>query len=367
MPLGELCKLVKGNSPISRTPPGPYPLVTTGEACKTADRFQFNGEAVCIPLISSTGHGHASLKRVHYQAGKFALGNLLAAAIVKDHSILSTKFLANYLMFTKDRLIVPLMTGAANMSISLDRLATVPVEFPQLRQQVRIVKLFDDLAELTNLRAQADRSSANLNLALFHQMFGGSGPQYRNLTIEDAVEKFIDYRGKTPVKSSTGIPLVTARIVKGGCILPANEFIPEEAYDAWMKRGLPKPGDVLFTTEGPLGEVAIVKDARIALAQRILLMRPRTDQLDSEYFITVLKLPAVWKQIEQRANVTTVRGIRQAELRKVQIPIPPMSLQKKFAKHVKEIRELQTAQAASRKRLDALFRSMFYRAFQGGL
>ena len=145
--LGELCNLIKGNSPISKTPPGPYTLVTTGEEHKTADTFQFDTEAVCIPLISSTGHGHASLKRVHYHSGKFALANLLAAAIVKDYSVLSAKFLGRYLMFTKDRLIVPLMTGVANMSISLDRLATVPVEFPPLVEQERIVKRLDEADE----------------------------------------------------------------------------------------------------------------------------------------------------------------------------------------------------------------------------
>lgn len=51
--VGELCSLAKGTSPISKTLPGPYPLVTTGEAHKTADSFQFDAEAVCIPLISS--------------------------------------------------------------------------------------------------------------------------------------------------------------------------------------------------------------------------------------------------------------------------------------------------------------------------
>ena len=155
--IGELCRLVRGTSPISKTPPGPYPLVTTGEERKTANSFQFDTEAVCVPLISSTGHGHASLKRIHYQSGKFALANLLAAALVKDDSALSPKFLTRYLNFTKDRLIVPLMTGAANMSISIDRLATVPVEFPLLTDQERIVKLLDEADELRKLRTQADR------------------------------------------------------------------------------------------------------------------------------------------------------------------------------------------------------------------
>ena len=49
------------------------------------------------------------------------------------------------------------MTGAANMSISIDRLATVPVEFPLLTDQERIVKLLDEADELRKLRTQADR------------------------------------------------------------------------------------------------------------------------------------------------------------------------------------------------------------------
>src|SRR5260370_21977690 len=110
-PLGELCRLIKGTSPISKTPPGPYPLVTTGEEHRTAISFQFDAEAVCIPLISSTGHGHASLKRVHYQAGKFALANILVAAPLRSHLCISTTFFARYLIFTNRRFICPLMTG----------------------------------------------------------------------------------------------------------------------------------------------------------------------------------------------------------------------------------------------------------------
>jgi len=366
-PLGELCFIIKGTSPISRTLPGPFPLITTRDEHRTSNSFQFNEEAVCIPIISSTGHGHASLKRVHYQTGKFALANLLAAAISKDTSVLSTRFLAWYLTFTKDWLIVPLMTGAANMSISIDRLSSVPIEFPCLSEQERIVNLLDQADELRRLRALADRRTADLIPACFHKVFGDYELRFRSTIIEDSVEKFIDYRGKTPEKSSQGVPLVTARIVKSGRILPANEFIPIETYDAWMRRGLPKIGDVLFTMEAPLGEVAIVDNARIALAQRILLMRVRADLLDPKYFMTALKMPYVWRQIEERATGSTVRGIRQAELRKVRIPIPPISLQKEFAQRMAEIRELEDVQSSSRRHLDDLFQSMLHRAFNGDL
>jgi type I restriction enzyme S subunit len=198
-------------------------------------------------------------------------------------------------------------------------------------------------------------------------MFGDPKVSVKTLSIEDVIERFIDYRGKTPEKSANGIPLVTARIVKGGRILQPTEFIREALYESWMRRGLPKTGDVLFTMEAPLGEVAIVEDARIALAQRILLMRPRADVLNSQYFMTALKVPAVWKQIEERATGSTVRGIRQAELRKVHIPVPSLPLQRGFSDRVNEIRNLEADQAASRLRLEALFQSLLHRAFNGEL
>jgi type I restriction enzyme S subunit len=257
--------------------------------------------------------------------------------------------------------------GANIQNLRRAELEKLSVPVPPLAEQERIVKLLDEADELRKLRVQADRRTADLIPAFFHEMFGDVGLRCNSATIEDAVEQFIDYRGKTPAKSSSGVPLVTAKIVKRGRILLANEFIPEETYDTWMRRGLPKVGDVLFTMEAPLGEVAIVEHTRIALAQRILLMRPREALLDSQYFMAALKMPSVWKQIEEKATGSTVRGIRQANLRKVLIPIPPLPLQKEFAQRETEIRELETEQTASRSRLDDLFQSMLYRAFNGDL
>ena len=97
--------------------------------------------------------------------------------------------------------------------------------------------------------------------------------EWKEYLLEDIIDTFIDYRGKTPKKSDSGIPLVTAKVVKSGKILTPNEFIPEDEYENWMTRGYPKKNDVVLTTEAPLGEVALIKDENIALAQRIITMR----------------------------------------------------------------------------------------------
>ena len=67
--IGELCQMVKGKTPIMKTPPGNYPLVTMGEEHKSANKYDMDAEAVCVPMISSYGHGKPGLKRVHYIKG----------------------------------------------------------------------------------------------------------------------------------------------------------------------------------------------------------------------------------------------------------------------------------------------------------
>ena len=77
--LSAVCEVEKGNTPILKAVAGPFPLVTTGEQRGSHSDYQFDADAVIVPLVSSTGHGHASLKRLHFQAGRFALGNILCA------------------------------------------------------------------------------------------------------------------------------------------------------------------------------------------------------------------------------------------------------------------------------------------------
>ena len=72
--LGDVCEVIKGDTGIQKAVIGPYPLVTTGEERGSHSTYQFAGEAVIVPLVSATGHGHASIKRIHYQKGRFAVG-----------------------------------------------------------------------------------------------------------------------------------------------------------------------------------------------------------------------------------------------------------------------------------------------------
>ena len=136
------------------------------------------------------------------------------------------------------------------------------------------------------------------------------------------LEELIDYRGKTPVKTTSGIPLVTAKIIKNGVINEFTEFIAESDYDRWMVRGFPKSGDVVLTTEAPLGEVAQLDDKKIALAQRVVCLRGKTNVLDNTYLKYYFLSSYGKKSLKSRESGTTVTGIKQSELRNVEVRYP---------------------------------------------
>jgi type I restriction enzyme, S subunit len=147
--------------------------------------------------------------------------------------------------------------------------------------------------------------------------------KWRSCLLKDVVERFIDYRGKTPRKTSIGVPLITAKIVKKGFIQPAAEFIAEADYDVWMTRGLPERGDVVMTTEAPLGEVAQIRTGSpVALAQRIITLRGRRGVLDNTYLKFALQGPVMQARLYTMASGTTVIGIKGSELQKLSIEVP---------------------------------------------
>ncbi len=143
--LGQVCNIVKRTFPTQKTPGGRYKFVVTAAARKTADDYQFDCPAVCIPLVSSTGHGHAAMHRIHYEEGKFALANIMAAVIVREGVPLIPRYLYYYLWRYKDEKLITLMKGTANTSLTVRKLEGVVVEYPDVKTQETIISCLDNV------------------------------------------------------------------------------------------------------------------------------------------------------------------------------------------------------------------------------
>jgi len=159
--------------------------------------------------------------------------------------------------------------------------------------------------------------------------------------LEDALERIIDYRGKTPTKTGHGVPLITAKNVRMGYIAPEpREFIASSSYDSWMTRGIPSNTDVVFTTEAPLGNVAQVgTDEKVAFAQRVIILQP-----NSHLRPGLLKLLLMSSHFQGRAkraaSGSTALGIKQSVFRKLPIAHPSsMSEQDAISDIVRDLDE----------------------------
>lgn len=161
--------------------------------------------------------------------------------------------------------------------------------------------------------------------------------EWKQYRLIDVLDTLIDYRGKTPKKTSSGVPLITAKIIKNGRIETPTEFISVDDYDSWMVRGFPKVGDVVLTTEAPLGEVAQLDDANIALAQRVVTLRGKSDVLDNTYLKYYFLSNVGQQRLKARETGTTVTGIKQSELREVIVDVPPYEMQVGIAKVLKSL------------------------------
>ncbi len=182
---------------------------------------------------------------------------------------------------------------------------------------------------------------------------------WKVLPLEQCMAAVIDYRGKTPAKTSSGIPLITAKVVKGGRIETPDEFIAEENYGPWMRRGLPKAGDVLITTEAPFGETAQLGTERVVLAQRLIALRGKPDLLDNTFLKFLLQSADVQNQLRSRASGTTVLGVKQSELRKISLTLPPLAEQRAIAHILGTLDDKIELNRRMNETLEAIARALF--------
>jgi len=175
---------------------------------------------------------------------------------------------------------------------------------------------------------------------LFRQWFIEEAKEdWEEKALDEVVSHFIDYRGKTPNKTTSGIPLITAKIVKAGRIQEPTEFISEEDYPIWMTRGYPEINDVVLTTEAPLGEVGLIRDTNVALAQRIITMRCNPNIFDNVLLKYYLMSEVGQYELDSRASGTTVFGIKASVLKKLSLPIPPLEQQKAVVEQLHAIED----------------------------
>lgn len=293
--------------------------------------------------------------------------------ILPDPKRLDRKYLYYYLRSEQFVLWINEQVAGAKMPrVSMNIFWAHEIPLPPLEEQKRIAAILDKADAIRQKRQQAIALANDFLRSVFLDMFGNMFSTFGYQSIHKKkikqITTYIDYRGKTPEKSDSGIPLITAKNVKFGYISDEpKEFIPADNYTSWMTRGKPEAKDVLFTTEAPLGNVALLGTyEKVAIGQRIVALRPK-DNIRSEYLMFSLLHPFTQGLIEARSSGSTAKGIRTKELYEIEIPLAELSKQDEFAKIYWYIISMADKISESEKISVPLTNSLSSKAFSGQL
>ena len=224
--------------------------------------------------------------------------------------------------------------GVAQKGIYLKEVSDIDIYIPDISNQEIIINKLDKVNAIIKLRQEELLALDDLIKARFVELFDGKYPEDTLLNLCNIV----DYRGKTPEKVEHGLPFITAKNVKmHHMTLEPREYISKETYDKVMVRGFPKEGDVVFTTEAPLGNVCRIPhfDTEFYIGQRIVTMQ--TDALNPTYLEYALSDEEFVRKYMGKSSGSTVTGIRVRLLQQLTIPVPARTLQDEFSTFVNQV------------------------------
>ncbi|WP_314915950.1 restriction endonuclease subunit S [Pseudomonas helleri] len=155
----------------------------------------------------------------------------------------------------------------------------------------------------------------------------------------------VDYRGRTPTKVDDGIFLVTARNIRNGRIdyEASEEYADPESAESLLARGRPEIGDLLFTMEAPLGQVALIDRTDIALAQRIVKFRGEASVMRNHYLMFWFMSKNCQARLETLATGSTALGIKSSKLGMIECLAPTLNEQDAIVSHVQRESEKNDA------------------------
>lgn len=276
------------------------------------------------------------------------------------------------------------VNGGTRLKLTQANMRKIPVRFAPFSEQKIIAEKLDTLlAQVESTKARLEQIpqilkrfrqavlSAAVSGALTNAWRKNKEYQYDSLEL-GTLAKFIDYRGKTPTKTDSGIPLITAKNIRQGYISKEpREYIAEADYEKWMTRGIPSVGDVLITTEAPMGYIANINiEGKFALAQRAICLQFK-DPINSFFASIYMQSSIFQQQLNENATGSTVKGIKASLLKKIKITFPPLSEQHEIVRRVEQLFayadtiEKQVNNALAR--VNNLTQSILAKAFRGEL
>lgn len=373
VPLGEVAKFINGRAfkPSDWVSSG-LPIIRIQNLTNPDAPFNYYDKEVEEKYAVQNGDllisWSATLDAFMWDRGPAILNQHIFRAIPNTSKI-RKKFLYYAVTHVMDEL------RAQTHGVTMKHITRKPFEqtkiyLPPLAEQERIVRLLDEAESLRKLRDQASARMEKFIPALFHQMFGNKAELERKWKISKIGELTQVKTGGTPSRKELkyfqgNIPWVKTTEVNQSIITDTEEKITDEALKNNNCEIFP-PETILIAmygqgkTRGRTGKLGISATTNQACAAIL-----PSSKFDSDYLWVLLQL--AYKKLRDLGRGGNQPNMNLSMIKNFEVLLPPLLLQHEFVQRVQEAREIQSRQAQSAERIEALYQSMLSRAFAGEL
>jgi type I restriction enzyme, S subunit len=287
-----------------------------------------------------------------------------------------TNYLFYFLRFYEPRL-AQVSTGSTFAAISRDDLENIRVPILPPPEQKRIAAILEKADRLFQQRRYALELSNTYLQSVFLEMFGNPANNPRNWKIHSLVsisQRFSDgpfgSNLKTEHYTSSGIRVIRLQNIGIGQLIDDDKAYISESHFASLGKYNCLPGDVVVGTLGdPNLRACILPDSiPVALNKAdCVQIRTNPDLAIAEYICWLLNMPQTLFMATEMIHGQTRARINMGRLAELQVPVPPLPLQQKFAQIVQKFERLRAQQREAERQAEHLFQKLLHQAFEGNV
>jgi len=304
----------------------------------------------------------------------FAIIPANLAKVTPDATKIDLGYLHRWLTSVEaKRYLIGVASKTAQPALSLGKIKGLPLPLPPLAEQRRIAEVLGQAEALRAKRRGALAQLESLTQSLFLDLFGDPviNPKcFPKCKVSEAVSRLTNgFVGPTrDIYHETGVPYLLARHVKANRLRFDGKTFISAAFNRKHSKSILKAGDVLLVQSGHVGESAVVPpDHEGHNCHAMIVITPRPELLSGHFLSQLFSTAAMRRAFGGIETGITLAHLNCRDVRELSIPLPPLELQREFARRVTAVEKLKTAQRASLAELDALFATLQHRAFRGEL
>lgn len=237
------------------------------------------------------------------------------------------------------------------------------IPFPAKEQQQYAVDVLEKACSMTTLYQQQLQKLDELVKARFVEMFGSC---QHIASMNELCSIITDGTHQPPKFQDNGIPFIfVSNLVNNTVTYNAEKFISEETYGELYKRTPIEIGDLLLSTVGSYGHVAVVVEDKKFLFQRhIAYLKPKHEIVNSFYLHAALLSPDGQRQIEEKVKGIAQKTLNLSEIKTILIPLPSIEEQKNFEVFVKQVDKSKVVIQKALDEAQVLFDSLMQQYFE---